>query len=224
MCGQDPDLWSYFEACDIIKGIDSSFNREKVKMQWKSEHGSLENDLKPLVNDEDASLLAMCAEETKCDVEIYTEAKSCSGGKTYMERLKEKEKGHVNVEESEKGEGSQSSEDFLDSIHFDDREEERMHDFDDVIGEGQVDGNGSVQGDGTGTIQADGTSTVQADDTGRVQADGIGTGQGIHKGFTTVEMDMEHVIDDDYIIDELDSGADDDSDDGRSAGIRFNED
>src|ERR1044072_9328640 len=71
VCGQDPDLWSYFEACDIIKGIDSSFNREEVKMWWKSEHGSLENDLKPLVNDEDASLLAMCVEETKCDVEIY---------------------------------------------------------------------------------------------------------------------------------------------------------
>src|ERR1051325_9517296 len=72
-----PDFWSYFEACDIIKGIYSSFNVEEVKMWWKSKHGSLENDLKPLVNDEDASLLAMCAEETKCDVEIYTEAKSC---------------------------------------------------------------------------------------------------------------------------------------------------
>ena len=68
----------------------SSFKTEDVKMWWKSEHGSLENDLKPLVNDEDATMLAMCAEETKCDVEIYTEARLSSGEKTYMERLKEK--------------------------------------------------------------------------------------------------------------------------------------
>ena len=48
--------------------MDSSFKTEDVKIWWKSEHGSLENDLKPLVNDEDATMLAMCVEETKCDV------------------------------------------------------------------------------------------------------------------------------------------------------------
>ena len=75
----------------FLKQLDfqKSFKFEDVKMWWKSEHGSLENDLKSLVNDKYASLLAICAEDNKCGVEIYTEAKSCSGGKTYMERLKE---------------------------------------------------------------------------------------------------------------------------------------
>ncbi|CAK8530714.1 unnamed protein product [Lathyrus sativus] len=35
-------------------------------------------------------------------------------------------------------------------------------------------------------------------------------------------MDMEHVIEDDYMIDELDSGADEDSYDDRPAMIMFN--
>src|SRR4051812_17906540 len=92
IAGQDPDFWSYFEACDLLKSLDASFIKEDVKMWWKSEHGSLENDLKPLVNDEDATLLAMCAEETKSDIEIYTEPKD-----------------NVNSEDSEDSESSEDS-------------------------------------------------------------------------------------------------------------------
>ena len=175
--------------------MDSSFKTEDVKIWWKSEHDSLENDLKPLVNDEDATILSKCAEESKCDVEIYTEARLSSGEKTYMERLKEKEKGNVNVEDSE------SSEDSLNDIHFKDSEEERMHGFDEDMGEGV----------GTGGVD-------NHDDIYQMD-----NGQWIHKGLTTAEMEMEHVIEDDYIINELDSGADDDSDDGRPSVIRFNE-
>ncbi|KAI5397426.1 hypothetical protein KIW84_063295 [Lathyrus oleraceus] len=42
--------------------------------------------------------------------------------------------------------------------------------------------------------------------------------------FTTVEMDMEHVIEEYYMTDELDSEADEYSCDGRPAVIRLNED
>ncbi|CAI8606233.1 unnamed protein product [Vicia faba] len=170
-------------------------------MWWKSEHGSLKNDLKPLVNDEDATMLTMCAEETKCDVEIYTKKRLSSGEKTYMERLKEKEKGYVNVEENEDGEDSESSEDSLNDIYFKDSEEEMMYDFDEDMGEGA--GIGGVD-NGDGTSQMD-------------------NGQGIHKELNTADMQREHVIEDDYITNELDSGADDDSDDGRPSVIRFNE-
>ncbi|XP_058764112.1 uncharacterized protein LOC131637534 [Vicia villosa] len=134
IAGQDPDFWSYFEACDLLKSLDASFIKEDVKMWWKSEHGSLENDLKPLVNDEDATLLAMCAEETKSDIEIYTEPK---------------EKENVNVEESEDGE---SSEDSLDGIHFDDSEEERMNDIDEDVGEEINNGAGGVE-NGAGGVE-----------------------------------------------------------------------
>ncbi|CAI8617880.1 unnamed protein product [Vicia faba] len=199
--------------------MDSSFKIEYVKMWWKYEYGSLENDLKPLVNDDDATMLAMCAEEIKCDVEIYTEARFSSGEKTYMERSKEKEKGHGNVEENEDGEDSESSEDSLDSIHFKDNKEERMHDFDKGIGEGLNNGvdnsaciGGVHNGDGTGQMD-------NVDDTGQMD-----NCQGIHKGMIATEMDMEYVIDDDCITSELDSGVYDDSDDGRPSVIRFNED
>ncbi|CAI8619407.1 unnamed protein product [Vicia faba] len=118
-----------------------------------------------------------------------------------MERLKEKVKGHVNVEENEDGEDNKSSEDSLNGIHFEDNEEERMHDFDEDMGEGA---GTSGMDNGDGTCQMD-------------------NGQGIHKGLTTTEMQREHVIEDDYITYELDSGTDDDSDDGRPLVIRFNE-
>ncbi|CAI8604557.1 unnamed protein product [Vicia faba] len=147
---QDSDCWSNFKACDLIKGMDSSFKIEDVKMWWKDEHGCLENDLKLFVNDEDATMLALCVDKTKCDVEIYTEARLSSGDKTYMERLLEKEKDHDCVEENEDDKDNESFEDYLNGIHFEDSEEERMHDFDDDIGEGL---NNRVENDvGTGHV------------------------------------------------------------------------
>lgn len=41
--------------------------------------------------------------------------------------------------------------------------------------------------------------------------------------FTTTKMDREHVIEDDYMTDELDSGVDGYSCDDRSTMIMFNE-
>ncbi|CAI8584336.1 unnamed protein product [Vicia faba] len=115
-----------------------------------------------------------------------------------MERLKEKQKGHVNVEENEDGKDSESYKYSLNGIHFEDNEEERMHDFDEDMGEDA--GTGGVDnGDGIGQMD---------------------NGQGIHKGLTTTEMQRQHLIEDDHIIDELDSGANDDSDSGRPPLIR----
>ncbi|KAI5383960.1 hypothetical protein KIW84_071084 [Lathyrus oleraceus] len=86
LSGQDSDFWSFFEVCDLIKGIDSSLNIDDVKLWWKHEYGCLEKDLKPFVNDEDATVLVFYTEKSNCDVEIYTEPRSSSGEKTYMER------------------------------------------------------------------------------------------------------------------------------------------
>lgn len=49
--GQDPDFWSYFEACDVIQRMDSEFDVEDVKLWWKYRGGSLEEDLKSFKND-----------------------------------------------------------------------------------------------------------------------------------------------------------------------------
>lgn len=37
--GQDPDYWSYFEACDLIKRIDSEFNVTS-EIKWKRSNTS----------------------------------------------------------------------------------------------------------------------------------------------------------------------------------------
>ncbi|CAK8542710.1 unnamed protein product [Lathyrus sativus] len=87
---QDSDFWSFFEACDLIKGMDSSFNIDDVKLWWKHEEDCLENNLKPFFNDEDETMLAMFVEKNNYDVEIYTEPKLSRGEETYMKILVEK--------------------------------------------------------------------------------------------------------------------------------------
>lgn len=199
---QDYDFWSFFEACDLVKGMDSSFNIDDVKLWWKHEYGCLEKDLKPLVNDEDATMLTLCAEKSNCDVEIYTKPMLSMDENTYIERLIEKRKGHESIEENESAEDSESIEDSLDGIHFEDSEEERMHDFYEDIDEWlniRVDNGGSR----------------------RDPVDDTDTSQRKKKVFTTVEMDKEHVIKDDYMTDELDSMTKEDSFDDKPAVIRF---
>ncbi|CAL5214939.1 unnamed protein product [Lathyrus oleraceus] len=69
--GQEYDFWSFFEACDLIKGMESSFNLDDVKLWWKHEEVCLEKDLKPFGNDEDTKMLTLFAEKNNCHVEIY---------------------------------------------------------------------------------------------------------------------------------------------------------
>lgn len=40
--GQDTDYWSFYEARDLIKAMDSQFNAYGVKMLWKHKCGSLD--------------------------------------------------------------------------------------------------------------------------------------------------------------------------------------
>lgn len=68
--GQESEFWSFFEACELIKGVNSSFNLDDVKSWWKHEEGCLEKDLKPFRNDEDATMLVLFDENNNCDVEI----------------------------------------------------------------------------------------------------------------------------------------------------------
>ncbi|KAI5393738.1 hypothetical protein KIW84_060739 [Lathyrus oleraceus] len=152
-----------------------------------------------LKHGEDATMLTLCAEKSNCDVEIYIEPMLSMGEKTYMERLIEKQKGHESVEKNESAEDSESIEDSLDGIHFEDSEEERMHDFYEDIDEWL-------------NIRVDNDESV----------DDADTGQRKKKVFTTVEMDKEHVIEDDYMTNELDSMTNEDSFDDKPAVIRFN--
>lgn len=54
----------------------------------------MQKDLKPYRNYQDALLLALFVEYNNCEVEIYIEPKSSTYELTYMERLREKQKGH----------------------------------------------------------------------------------------------------------------------------------
>lgn len=109
--------------------MNSEFNVDCVKNWWK-QGGNLEKDLKSFRNDEVASLLSLLAEKNECEVEIYTEAKSSTCELTYMGKLREKNKGLESLEDDENdGQCSESSDETINGIHFEDREEERMHDF-----------------------------------------------------------------------------------------------
>lgn len=100
-----------------------------MKIWWNNEEGSLEKDLKSINNDKDASTLAWYVVNNNTGVEIYTEAKNTTGELTYMERLIEIQKRHVSGE-GDSDDEYEASEYFVDGIHFEDNEEERMHDSD----------------------------------------------------------------------------------------------
>lgn len=53
--GLDLDYWPYFEACELIKVIDSQFDVGVVKMWWKRDDDIFEEDFKPFGDDRDAS-------------------------------------------------------------------------------------------------------------------------------------------------------------------------
>lgn len=56
---------------------------------------------------------------------------------TYMDMLRERNKGQQSVEDDENdGQCSESIDETINGIHFEDNEEERMHDFDEDFNEG----------------------------------------------------------------------------------------
>ncbi|CAI8610067.1 unnamed protein product [Vicia faba] len=176
-----------------------------MKIWWKQEDGSFEKDLKPFRNDEDASMLSLFTEKNEWEVEIYIEAKPSTGDLTYMDRLREKNKGQKSLEDDENdGQCSESSDETINDIQFEDNEEERMHDFDEDFGEEVDEG-------------------LDEGDNGRDDVDGATHRQQTFSSFATSGMEKEHVIEENYMINELDNGADEDNCDDKPILIRFNE-
>ncbi|XP_058783323.1 uncharacterized protein LOC131658000 [Vicia villosa] len=99
-----------------------------------------------------------------------------------------------------KGKGvldDESNDESVRDVHFDDSEEERMKGFEEEM------------------IGVDAEPTKQ-----NVPC---GSSRQCEKVFVTEELGKQHVIEDEYMTDELDSGAEDDSSDERPCVIRFNE-
>ena len=66
----DPDMWSYFEAVNIVKEFKYV---GEFKLWWKPNKGSIDKDLQLLVLDKDAIELATYAEQSRDEVDIYVE-------------------------------------------------------------------------------------------------------------------------------------------------------
>ncbi|XP_058752080.1 uncharacterized protein LOC131625205 [Vicia villosa] len=203
--GQDSDYWSFFEACDLVKSIDPEFDFEMVKMWWKHEAGSFEADLNPFRDDGDSAELAAYAVGHGAEVDIYCEPKPDEGELTFMESVRQKGKGKACASEKEPLHecSGDSSDESIKDVHFDDSEEERMNgfedDFEELVGVGK-------------------TSEVRSPPV----TNNVVPNETDNNIFITDEMGKAHVIEEEYMTDELDSGADDDSGDDRPCVIRFN--
>lgn len=95
-------------------------------------------------------------------------------------------------------------EDFSDEsvkdIKFKDSEKERMNEFDEGFDEGLCDGQ---------------PTTIHA-------ADGAGSSEAMKQSFITPDMDKEHVIEDEFMTDKLDSDVKDNNSDDSLNVVRFN--
>lgn len=183
-----------FEACDLVKVIDPEFDLNYVKMWWKHDEGYFEEDLKSFRDDGDDPELAMYSVGNNCEVEILCEPKLVTGEVTFMDRVNGKGKGKICDENDDKlSEGSdESSDEFVRGVHFDDSDEEKTKVFDEGLDKWVDPG---VDGEHR-------TEHVANNET---------PSEPVKKIFIIEEMGKEHVIEDSYMIDELDSGGDDDS-------------
>ncbi|CAI8601984.1 unnamed protein product [Vicia faba] len=86
-------------------------------------------------DDGDAYGLALFAFRNNCELEIFTKAKPLTEENTFMDKVREKMKGKKCEEEVLNS--SESSDESVKGIHFDDGEEERMDVFDVGMDEGQ---------------------------------------------------------------------------------------
>lgn len=66
-------MWYFFKAFDTINQMDLTFDEVSVRLWWKHDSGSLDDDVKPFEDDVGAIKMSTYIEETKCDVEIYVE-------------------------------------------------------------------------------------------------------------------------------------------------------
>ncbi|KAJ1412895.1 X8 domain [Sesbania bispinosa] len=182
----DLDMWSYFEARDLVKdlGVDGNF-----KLWWNLDGNSDVGGWKPLTEDKEASDLATTADENVGEAHIFVEIVDGiqSGGTGY---------GATTTM-------GYSSDDSVRGVHFDDSEEERAVGLDDGfdvgskgheggqddgdVGDGGRRGDKPVQiepGSGEGSRDDDGPVQIKPgsgegsrDDDGPVQNDNV-TGEG----------------------------------------------
>ena len=210
-----------------------------VRLWWKHESGSMDEDLKPFRNDIDATAMSDYAHDNKCDVELYVEPKVNLGNAINIVDVIGEQKGNGvvadeiegNVGEaySDGGDVSSDDGDSVKGIHFDDSEEERMDGVDDgfnnVISEPQLDPNNATEDDVDGVT---GGVRNLAKSLLVVAVDDVTNGPNLERPtrcLITPEMEKEHVIEDEYMTDELDSASDNSSDgEGRPAIVRFRED
>ncbi|CAI8593138.1 unnamed protein product [Vicia faba] len=153
--GQDFNYWSYFEACELIKGIDSKFDIGTMKIWWKHDGGDAR----------------------------------------FMDRVREKMKRNKCGKEVDTS--RESSDESMKDMHLEDNEKEKMNDFDEGVDEGRPRGTHVVDGDARS--------------------------EPLNNVFITRGMDRKYITEEDYMIDELDSGEDDANCDDRPSVIRFNE-
>lgn len=176
------------------------------------------DDLKPFKDDGEACELDMFAFENNYEVEVFIEPKPVTEETTFMEKVREKGKGkkyeakvrkkyEEEVDKSSESEG-ESIDEFMEGVHFDDSEEERMKGFDEGFDEGIDEGVDEGLNEGVDGEPRDGENPSEPP----------------NNIFITQEMGKEHVSEEEYMTDELDSGANDDSCDDRPSVIRFKED
>ncbi|KAI5390480.1 hypothetical protein KIW84_075696 [Lathyrus oleraceus] len=112
-----------FEAHYEEKG--KCFDVGAVKVWWKHEGDSLDEDLKPYRDDGNASELVVFVFGNNFEVEIYTEPKALTEKANFMDKVREKMKGKKCDEEVVNS--SESSDESAKSVYFDDNGEKRMN-------------------------------------------------------------------------------------------------
>lgn len=98
-----------------------------MKIWWKHDDGSLEEDLKPSRNDGDASELTAFAFRNSYDVWIFTEPDPLIRETTFMDKVKDKIKGKKCDEEVDNS--CESRDESEKDVHFDYSDEKRMNEF-----------------------------------------------------------------------------------------------
>ncbi|CAI8612998.1 unnamed protein product [Vicia faba] len=141
-------------------------------------------------DDGDASELAVYVVGNNCEVEIFSEPKLVTREAAFMNMVKEKGNGKICDEDDGKLSecSGDSSDEYVMGVHFDDSEEEGMKGFDEGVDVG-VDGEPRT----------------------KIVANSDASNELVKNMFIIEEMGKERVIEEDYMTDELDSGADDDS-------------
>lgn len=121
---------------------------------------------------------------------------------TFVENVRERLKGKIEDDVDRSSDFSDSSDEYVKGIHFNDGKEEMMNEFDEGFDE----------------VLDNGQPRNISDDDGVAEM-----GKEVNHGFITPEMGKEYNIEEKYMTDEIDNGAKDDSGDDRPNIVRFDQ-